>query len=1091
MNDANSDHNSQRKKGDSKACLIAKTYNKAQQLLLSLQSKTRKSSHWLTPPRPAPLPKEPPPPVPMPFSPKPTKKPSSRSDTGNDSKPQQLGELQSKEYEAALREYENALQDYRKKVEALKLSHDETSASIRILLRYLVGGFLFCVITTSGVNDTNLLTDEGKIPLPVINYDVNFAAFLVFAPLFMIGTTAYIHILLEENIRSSLPVFEKKPYIFNLNGTAARIVTWLLFYCLTPITLAYCSWKASPIPVVGTTLAFATLTTTFVLLWTQMRRCPLSWRQWSSPLHAIALGIIVMIGGMSGGEPPLRRSISVINEDEALAGKELQHIDLRDSVLINTNISSIDLIGRDLARADLRNSKIIGSDLTGTNLSGANLTGADLSGSTIAWTALKDIVLSDSTTLDEKSLLLHKILNSGYRQFDRPDLENSWLQEADLFGANLRGAQLAKADLRGANLSKSDLTDADLSLAALYGADLTEAKGLKDDQLQRACFDETTKLETAQDSDERYPHSLHASKAPAECREIWTPLNRALTPPTDLMILPPEMGPIVGHTTANTAKVWIKAKTPTDAYGSSSVAVGLAVIVAKDGQELLEPKGMYFPISREHDLSGVVELGRAPSVDGFSSEVGQLEPNAEYKVRLGYLSFDSQEISELGDENGDIYRRLPVLSALYKEAKDLSNKKARATVRTFPAVGEQSESGEELQDATASLSFVVGSDRYPGLSGGAVESDRIIGHVLEQFGEHSAERPMFILLAGNQIYADTANRLVPFAKAESYEEFRERYHKAFNTKNMQELLSSAPTYMILSDHEIEDGWTQDRIRRGSKHQLFTAAIDSYLSYQWTHGPQSFGRRLYYEFDAGGYPFFVLDTRTQRYLEDFPGELSDNHLLGRPTLPGSGVSQFDRLLNWLTIQNESRGDVPKFVVSSSSFVPNPIPLRDEHGSLDAFHLEKSDGWPGFPKTRARLLSHIVENDIRNVVFLGGGQMFSSVAEMYFTGSDLEKDSRSRDLRSFSVTCSPLHRPPFFGHDASDIFVMDSTNASTLDGFEVGGDVIMDYNVIQVFDGNNFCKISVDKKSLTLRVQIYDEDGIEVTDSSFQLDKFGVN
>ena len=39
--------------------------------------------------------------------------------------------------------------------------------------------------------------------------------------------------------------------------------------------------------------------------------------------------------------------------------------------------------------------------------------------------------------------------------------------------------------------------------------------------------------------------------------------------------------------------------------------------------------------------------------------------------------------------------------------------------------------------------------------------------------------------------------------------------------------------MILDDHEIEDNWSQDRIRRDAKYQLFTIAIDAYLSYQWS------------------------------------------------------------------------------------------------------------------------------------------------------------------------------------------------------------------------------------------------------------------
>ena len=37
-----------------------------------------------------------------------------------------------------------------------------------------------------------------------------------------------------------------------------------------------------------------------------------------------------------------------------------------------------------------------------------------------------------------------------------------------------------------------------------------------------------------------------------------------------------------------------------------------------------------------------------------------------------------------------------------------------------------------------------------------------------------------------------------------------------------------------------------------------------MNYQWSHSPRNFGRLFYYRFDWSGYPFFVLDTRTQRY-----------------------------------------------------------------------------------------------------------------------------------------------------------------------------------------------------------------------------------
>ena len=112
--------------------------------------------------------------------------------------------------------------------------------------------------------------------------------------------------------------------------------------------------------------------------------------------------------------------------------------------------------------------------------------------------------------------------------------------------------------------------------------------------------------------------------------------------------------------------------------------------------------------------------------------------------------------------------------------------------------------------------------------------------------------------------------------------------------------------MILDDHEIEDNWAQDRIRDRKKRMLFNVAIGAYCSYQWTHSPRNFGMRLYYSFECAGYPFFVLDGRTQRFKEDRAKFLPDNSLLGHPSAPGEDPSQLEELCRWLRAQQRDHG-----------------------------------------------------------------------------------------------------------------------------------------------------------------------------------------
>src|ERR1700730_14893499 len=87
----------------------------------------------------------------------------------------------------------------------------------------------------------------------------------------------------------------------------------------------------------------------------------------------------------------------------------------------------------------------------------------------------------------------------------------------------------------------------------------------------------------------------------------------------------------------------------------------------------------------------------------------------------------------------------------------------------------------------------------------------------------------FSLMVGDQIYADALNRFIPIDRADTYLEFQERYQPAFGSPNMRRLLRTAPTYMILDDHDIEDNWTQDRLVDGGESSLLNFAIGAYMN----------------------------------------------------------------------------------------------------------------------------------------------------------------------------------------------------------------------------------------------------------------------
>ncbi|WP_324005555.1 alkaline phosphatase D family protein [Aeromonas hydrophila] len=546
----------------------------------------------------------------------------------------------------------------------------------------------------------------------------------------------------------------------------------------------------------------------------------------------------------------------------------------------------------------------------------------------------------------------------------------------------------------------------------------------------------------------------------------------------------PALGPIVGHTTHNSCRLWIAASNALDEKGLDEEVrtIGVLGVVGKNGK--VKPGDIfYFRLHREYDRTGTFNLGVDKSLWKDSAEEQKLEPYklkpaTTYAVRMASLNLDDAYPNDSNVSSEGIAAKLPparVWEDKLNLEDGLGEAFAEATFTTQPEPGQ----------TAGLLSFLLGSCRYPGLLWKRKEADRIFGPMLAQ---HEARPVNLALMVGDQIYADMFHRMVPIGLADTYEEFQERYHSAFGSRNMRKLLSRVPTYMILDDHEIEDNWTQDRLHESNaKRMLFNLAIGAYMSYQWSHGPRfadsyvhdpaydaDYLKRmdtlnLFYDFLCAGYPFFVLDTRTQRYRNDMQG-LTDNHLLGRPALDPNELSQLDRICAWLKHMQGTRGNVPKFVVSSSVFLPNGVDtLHSEK------HKAKDDSWPCFPNTRRQILKTIVEEEVQNVIFLSGDIHCSSVAQMEFTGPGAA-------LKAYSIVSSAFYWPFAFADGDPAGYVHNSRDAKTMDGFEISPTLgTMHYRAWGFIQDDNFCRIDVDPTAAELAVQAFDGKGAPIVRS----------
>ena len=502
------------------------------------------------------------------------------------------------------------------------------------------------------------------------------------------------------------------------------------------------------------------------------------------------------------------------------------------------------------------------------------------------------------------------------------------------------------------------------------------------------------------------------------------------------MLRIPSAGPIVGHVTDNSARIWIRGF----AEDKDMRTMGVAALFLKD--KYVRNSARYFRMQREYDRTGTTDFEK-------------LDADTVYKIRVASLALDSTDpMIQVEDE--ELEEHLPKPAIWVDDLQGMADE-CVATVRTFPATAK-------------TLSFIFGSCRYPGLLWKIKEADAIFGPVLERFARpDTGKEPRFLLMAGDQIYADMFNRHVPVGRADTEEEFRDRYIAAFTSRNMRRLLRSVPNYMILDDHEIEDNWVQGRIHDVKERQIFQVAISAYRSYQWVHSPRNFGDQHYYSFECGGFPFFVMDSRTQRMRDDDDQVLEDNHLLGYPardSAPGY-KGQIDILCEWLVAQQKERANAPKFIVSPSVFVPNDITTVDDAKKW------KDDSWPAFPTTRRQLLQAILDGEVQNVVFLSGDIHCSNVATIEF----YKGDGSLLPLHAFSITSSAFYWPWSFADGSPLGFVHDSKarvpihrNGEVVekdDGFQVNDDVVMHYKAKNFQQDDNFTQVDIEEERIIAR------------------------
>lgn len=585
----------------------------------------------------------------------------------------------------------------------------------------------------------------------------------------------------------------------------------------------------------------------------------------------------------------------------------------------------------------------------------------------------------------------------------------------------------------------------------------------------------------------------------------------------------PCAGPIIGHTTARGTNVWVQG-----AYKRERKQYAIVALVSLDDESVvMDAVCVALPHATEYAC--VVRIGAheaadaAPDASTYFCNRYQhthhatlpLEPVTDYKIACTVIACDDAHCLE--EDAVTLFHAAPRRTVRYGTFRtfgtpqddqlplqrgvgltqvahirrgwitylmDTVHSVVRnafeyaSALRTDGLVEEHDQWLADLEvppiDAQhVGLVFFAGSCHYPKRR---EVSDLIFGtlhrhvqHVLQTCTDVSP----FVLMMGDQVYADALTRFVPVGLADTAREFRKLYQKKYAGRHMQRLLASVPTYMCMDDHEIEDGWSRDRLtgdeasvalqtdglalpwRWSNPRALFNTAIQAYTTYQASFGPCGFmPPRLWYTFENGAYPFFVLDTRTKRSYK--------HHVL-------LDTAQLDALKAWVCKYD---ANIPKFIVASSVIAPGKVHDRTKHG------------WHAFERTRDALLEHFARHHVRNVVFVQGDLHCSLACTM-----EMRYHNNNRTAVYHSIVSSPLYWPyPMADGDLEDL-VCDSKLAQSKDTWNgvykpleaPPNRYTLDYRVVpgSYTQGNNFARIAVEEDEHSapkaIHVQWFGMDG----------------
>ncbi|WP_396594182.1 alkaline phosphatase D family protein [Brevundimonas sp. R86498] len=314
----------------------------------------------------------------------------------------------------------------------------------------------------------------------------------------------------------------------------------------------------------------------------------------------------------------------------------------------------------------------------------------------------------------------------------------------------------------------------------------------------------------------------------------------------------------------------------------------------------------------------------------------------------------------------------------------------------------------------------VGRAKTTPIVGSALDRTRfgIVGCQAYESGYYTAHRKIaaedldFIFCYGDYIYEGRGNRIYGTTSPQenlrvhlggevyTVTDYRQRYAQYTMDSDLQASRQSAAWFTVWDDHEIDNNWVSDLDQDGTDPAIFALRKAAAMQAFYEHMPlrrSSFPRgsamQLYRRAQYGNLlDLNLLDTR--QYRTDQPCE--DRFNAGCDGLNDRAAQVLGEAQEAWLLNNLNRSE------ATWKALAQQIMVMDLDRNPGEDYGVNTDSWAGYRVPRARLLQHIKDRRIDNVVVLTGDEHQNYAGELHIDGRNPEAAPIATEFVATSIS-----------------------------------------------------------------------------------------